>query len=285
MLKIKYAVLLITLLGCLWLFGCGCIGGTEQNGPPFEDIITPVNVDILKVGKADCIVINTGTKIVMIDTAEEENLPQIHSYMQKNGYNRVDLLILTHFDKDHIGGAAQIISKYGVASVIESGFTSPSQWYLSYHDVLDTLDIEPLKLKENYSFLFDSCQFNIDVPKRDKYATKQDNNASLVVSMKIGENSFLFCGDAMELRIEELIEDSIGHYDFVKLPYHGNYLQNYSALLNIISPSYGALTCSNKNPPSEETLSILEKYNVAVYQTRYGEVNVSSDGKKITIEQ
>lgn len=286
--KLGYIMLLLILLGCLCLFACNS-GDTpqsnEENGLEDKVEITPAKVDILRIGKADCIVINTGTKIVMIDTGEEENLAQIHAYMQRNGYERVDVLILTHYDKDHIGGAAEVITRYDVETVIETSLASNNQWYISYHNVLKLREITPMKLSENYSFTYDSCSFKINIPQKKKYPTKQDNNSSLVVSMEIGENSFLFCADAMELRLAELIGDNIGHYDFVKLPYHGNYLENYREFLDKVTPTYGAITCSNKNPAAEDTLSLLQEYGVTVYQTKNGEINISTNGTEIQIDQ
>lgn len=201
-------LMLLLLVGCLYLFSCGDAAyNTDNNEPVDTTEITPATVDILKMGKADCIVIDTGSKIIMIDTGEEENLPRIHAYMQRNSYKKIDMLILTHYDKDHIGGAADVITAYQVDNVIESKFTDNNEWYVEYHKVLADLGISPTKLTENYSFSFDSCDFEINVPKKKKYTTKQDNNSSLVISMRIGENSFLFCGDAMEERLTELIED------------------------------------------------------------------------------
>ncbi|MBE6674650.1 MAG: MBL fold metallo-hydrolase [Ruminococcaceae bacterium] len=286
--KFSYTMLLLLLLLLLCLCGCNSTGippSNEGNEPESKVEITPAKVDILKVGKADCIVINTGGKIVMIDTGEEENLDRINAYMTRNGYEKVDVLILTHYDKDHIGGASEIITKYGVETVIESSLASNNQWYISYHNALILLKKEPLKLSENYTFTFDSCSFEISIPKKKSYPIKQDNNSSLVVSMKIGENSFLFCADAMELRLAELIEDGVGRYDFVKLPYHGNYLENYREFLDKVTPTYGAITCSNKNPASEDTLNLLQEYGTLVYQTKNGEINVSTDGVKIEIKQ
>lgn len=275
-----YAIVMVFLFLCL--FGCG----NEQNNDYAEkETITPAKIDILKIGKADCIVINTGNEIVMIDTGEEENLNKIHSYMQKNGYTKVDTLIVTHYDKDHIGGAADIIAKYNVSTVIESSFTSSSLYYLNYHSLIEEKGISLLKLKENYSFARDSCSFQINIPKKEKYSTKEDNNSSLVISMEIGNRRFLFCGDAMELRLRELIEEGIGHYDFVKLPYHGRYLENYDEFLNMVKPTYGAITCSNKNPASEDVLSLLQRCETEVYQTRDGEINVLTDGTKLKISQ
>lgn len=286
--RLGFIILLLMLLGCLCLFACAGGDTPQSNGENGhkEDVeITPAKIDILKIGKADCIVINTGSRIVMIDTGEEENLAQIHAYMKRNEYERIDVLILTHYDKDHIGGAAEIITRYGVETVIETSLASNNQWYLSYHNVLKLLELEPLKLSENYSFTFDSCSFEINIPQKKKYAAKQDNNASLVVSMEIGESSFMFCGDAMELRLAELIGDNVDHYDFVKLPYHGKYLVNYREFLDKVTPTYCAITCSNKNPAEQDTLDLLLEYGTAVYQTKNGEINISANGTEIQIEQ
>lgn len=275
--KRKGIVVFLLLAVCFVLcaFVCSCNNQSNDN----------VVIDILKIGKADCIVINTGTHIVMIDTGEKENLPKIHYYMNEKQYTKIDMLILTHYDKDHIGGASEIIDTYGVKTVIESQISSVNEHYIDYHNTLSQLSISPIKLTKNYQFSFDNCNFEINIPKKTEYEVKQDNNSSLVVSMINGNNRFLFCADAMELRLSELIEDNIGHYDFVKLPYHGNYLENYSEFLNMITPEYGAITCSNKNPPSNDTLALLEEYGIKAYQTRNGTISVFSDGKQIIINQ
>ncbi|MBQ7907459.1 MAG: MBL fold metallo-hydrolase [Clostridia bacterium] len=244
-----------------------------------------VSVDILKIGKADCIIIDTGSNIIMIDTGEEENLDTVRAYMSKKGYDRVDMLILTHYDKDHIGGASEIISEYNVTTVIESVFTSNDEWYAKYHQTMDSLGITPTKLSKDYSLTVDGCQIDISVPKEKEYSEKKDNNSSLVVSMECGEKRMLFCADAMELRLEELIEELEGPYDFVKLPYHGNYLDNYREFLEIIKPTYGAITCSKKNPASEETLSLLDELEITAYQTRNGQITVITDGKELIVKQ
>lgn len=275
--KRKEIVVLLLLAVCfiLCIFICSCNNQSKDN----------VVIDILKIGKADCIVINTGTHIVMIDTGEKENLPKIHYYMNEKQYTKIDMLILTHYDKDHIGGASEIIDTYGVKTVIESQISSVNEHYIDYHNTLSQLNISPMKLTKNYQFSFDNCSFEINIPKKTSYEVKQDNNSSLVVLMSNGNNRFLFCADAMELRLSELIKDNIGHYDFVKLPYHGKYLENYSEFLDMVTPQYGAITCSNKNPPSSDTLALLDEYGIEIYQTRDGTISVFSDGNQITIDQ
>lgn len=270
---IVLALLLFTFCMVTLLYSCGT--GEE---------VTPASIDILKIGKADCIVINTGNKIVMIDTGEGENIDQVRDFMDEHNYAKIDTLILTHYDKDHIGGAKYIIEEYGVDTVIESTVASSSAEYYSYHQLLSQLGKEATKIKENYTFQADSCVFNVNVPKKDKYDKKNDNNLSLVISMECGQNKFLFCGDALEERLEEILEPMQGEYDVVKLPHHGTYIDTYPAFFDKIEAKSAVITNSKKNPSDKETLNLLEEQGIGVYETRYGGINIYTDGENVTIQ-
>lgn len=283
--KLKNAIasLFLLILTLVLFAACGQETAGDENGE--SEATVPASVEILKIGKADCIIINTGTKIVMIDTGEEENYSEIRFYLNQKGYKEIDTLILTHYDKDHIGSATKIIDTYGAKTVIEGQKTDKSQRYLDYHQKMDEKGITPLKLTENYFFKLDSCEFEIFIPKKNKYESNNDNNSSLVISMKCGEVRFLFCADALEERMAEIIGDIQEKYDLIKLPHHGSYLENYNEILKTLSPKYGVITCSNKNPTDERTLSALADYGVDVYQTRLGQISIYTDGREISINQ
>lgn len=276
-----FAVLLVFVL----LFSSLILSSCKDDAPEIkeEKKITTAKIDVLKVGKADCIVINTGTKIVMIDTAEKENVTYINSYMEKNGYKKIDTLILTHYDKDHIGGASEIISKYGVKNVIESKFAVNSIIYNEYHMVIENNGVNLSKLEADFSFKYDNCQFAINVPQRESYKN-MDNNSSLIISLTCGANKLLFTGDALEERISEIVAEG-GTYDLIKLPHHGSYLENYESFLNVVNPKYAVITDSNKNPASNETISLLSEKGILAYQTQNGDVRITTNGIELKVTQ
>lgn len=244
-----------------------------------------VSVHVLDIGKADCIVIETGDKTVMIDTGERNDVYDIGKFLDSKGIEKIDMLILSHFDKDHIGGAAELISRYEIDTVIESRFSSDRDEYTAYHKVLAERGLSSLVLTEDYVFSSGKCNFTVYPPESSSYNKKEDNNSSLIVAMEYGEKRFLFCGDAMELRLSEFLVRSPGKFDFIKLPYHGNYIKNYDEFLKEVSPQYGAITCSDKNPCDEKTLDLLFRYGVEVYKTVDGTVSLTTDGKNINIAE
>ena len=273
------------LLSALMLIFCALLVLSSCESPSEEKEIPFNSIDILDVGKADCIVINTGSKIVMIDTGEAENVPVVHSYMEKNGYTTIDTLILTHYDKDHIGGASNIISTYNVKEVIESRFSADTEAYISYHNLISDKGIPLKELTQDFSFTYDSCDFKINIPKKHKYDKDNSNNSSLIISMRYKNASFLFCGDAMEHRMTEFMSEDTSHYDFIKLPHHGDYLDCYEQFFSQATPQYCAITCSKKNPASSDTLALLEARGIIAYQTRYGSIHISFEDGQITFNK
>ena len=265
---------ILTLCMLAFLFSC-----TEEDG------VMPAQIDVLKMGKADCIVISTGEKIVMIDTGEEENIDDIRAFMTERGYKKVDTLILTHFDKDHIGGAKDIITEYEVDTVIESTASSDREEYHEYHYALSQLGKTAMRLTQDYTFQSDDCSFYVNVPRQKKYEDNKDNNSSLVIKMECGETKLLFCGDAQELRLAEIVDTCAGEYDFIKLPYHGNYIENYGEFFDKIKTKKAAVTCSKKNPVDERTLALLESCGVTLYETKNGTVTLYTNGSEVTINQ
>ena len=121
-------------------------------------------------------------------------------------------------------------------------------------------------------------------PEQEHYAKKEDNNASLVVTMQYESRHFGFFGDAMEDRIQELLSTDLPTFDFVKLPYHGKMLDNYEAFLDRIDCRFAAATCSRKNPADTELLSLLEEKDITYYLTQNGSVYLvyTADEMRIT---
>ena len=83
-------------------------------------------------GKADACVISNGNNNVMIDTGENTLSKEILSYFDKHNITTLDYLIITHFDKDHVGSASSIIDNIKVDSVLQSNVPKDSEFYENY---------------------------------------------------------------------------------------------------------------------------------------------------------
>lgn len=271
------AVLVLSLSGC----GAGNLTNTETEAPA---VTGEFYTEILDIGKADAIVLRSGDSAVLIDCGETKDGDNVLSHLKTCGINRLDCMIITHFDKDHVGGAAEILRSIEVENVITPKYEGSNQEYADYITAARDKSITPTELDEMTQFTLGDTLFEIYPPQK-AYYEEGDNDYSLVVSVTHGENKFLFAGDAEEERLSELSSQLNLEHSFLKIPHHGRYNKNTKAFLKRVNPNTSVITCSKKNPPDNETLEALSDIGSKVYLTEDGTVTAASDGKDIKITQ
>ena len=91
-------------------------------------------------------------------------------------------------------------------------------------------------------------------------------------------------GDSQNSRIKDYLSNHNEQYDFIKIPYHGNYQKRLIDLLNVVKPKYVVITCSNSEPDVTETVKLLEELSIKYYLTKDGDITVKSNNN-ITVLQ
>ena len=93
----------------------------------YKDLLS---INIIDVGQGDCILISTPeNKNILIDGGDENSERIIKSYLKKRKIKKLDIVIATHFDKDHIGSLDYIIDKFNIGKVYTSKDVDESQAY------------------------------------------------------------------------------------------------------------------------------------------------------------
>lgn len=274
--KITAALLCAALL----LTGCG-------QGAPATDAASAAELEVccFSAGKADAFLLYTEESAVLIDCGEKGFGKEILACMETAGIESLDYLIVTHFDKDHVGGAAKVINSVPVGAVLQSNCPKDSEQYEKYLKALATAGIEPVTVRETLTFTLDGVVYTVDPPRKDNYASDDSNNSSLIVSVQSGENDLLFTGDAQNERLEEFISQNRTQYDFLKVPYHGHWQGTLPELIASVLPDYAVITSSEEEPEDAETLEALARSGVKLWLTREGAVLLHCDGRTITVEQ
>lgn len=245
----------------------------------------PFEVRAIDVGKADALLITTLNSTVLIDTGEDEDGQDIVSYLRETGRTVLDYLIITHFDKDHVGGADILMEQLEVKHIYQTNTQKDSRDYEEYLEAAAQKDIETVTVNEVVTFELDGAKYTV-YPPGEHYNKKKSNNSSLIVGVEFGETDFLFTGDAMQERVAEYLEKyGAGTYDVVKMPYHGNYMDNLPEFLDTVNPEYALITSSDEKKEDERTMAELQKRGVNTFLTRKGSITVESDGKEIRVRQ
>lgn len=269
---------LFALLICLALWVTGCGGGKENT--------VPLTMSFLDTGKSDCIIIEAGESMVVNDAADADDTETICAFLDERGKTQIAYLILSHFDKDHIGSAAALVSRYEVGCVLMPDYKEESEPYLALMRALEATGTESRRLRESFTFSLEGTDFSVDAPRERVY--DNDNNYSLITCVMRGDTRFLLMGDAKKQRTGEFLETKAAkeRYDLIKMPHHGNYTKNLETLFETAKPRYAVLTADPERlRVEEETVALLDDYGCEVYYTDEGTVTVVSDGENLRIEQ
>lgn len=276
-----YAVLLAgTLLGSMISGGC-----SRAWAKPEQEAL---KVTLLKVGKADAIALLTKEKAMVIDAGEEEDGEELVTFLTQQGIRKVDTLIITHYDQDHVGGADTLIEEMEVGQVLLPAYRGKHSEYADFMKALEKKNITPAELEEKTEFEFGDAEVLVEPPLSYEAGNKEemDNNFSLITTVTHGENRLIFTGDAQKQRIREWLETSKpDSCDFLKMPHHGVYNKALGELLDGTEPEYAAICSSHINPAEAKTLELLKQKNVSVMETKDGDITVISDGKGLEIHQ
>lgn len=268
-------VILLTLL----------IGCTQS----VEDGLQPLKVKLLKVGKADAIILQSGEEVLVIDTGEEDDGEELVTYLTNQGISQVDTLIITHFDQDHVGGADTLLEQIEVKQIYVPDYIGAHTEYSDFVSAMEEKGIVPTALQEPVQFTLGDAQVLVEPPVSyavDPNTVENDNNFSLITTVVHGDNRLLFMGDAEKQRIREWLGSaSAVDCDFLKVPHHGVYNGALPELLDVISPEYSVICSSQKNPAETKTVELLKQHGSSVLETKDGNVTVISDGHHLEIKQ
>lgn len=261
---------------------CGCKNQKETVSAP--EVTGQFAFTVMKAGQADAIILKTQNHSVIIDLGEQDDGDEISEFLKENNISDVDYIFITHYDKDHIGGFAEVMETITAKNILVPNYEGTSDEYAEFIKAVTEKNLTVTRLTEDISFVLDDVLFEISVPKKQFYK-EGDNDYSLVISVTHGENTFLFAGDAEKERLSEVLSEFGRQYDFVKIPHHGKHNGNTKRFINTVKPQYAVITDSEKNPASDKTISYLVTQGAEIYSTKNGDVSVVSDGKEILINQ
>ncbi len=279
--KIKYTIVLILLILTSFIISsCTFQDSSLTDSSSFRVIC-------LNAGKADAMLLLSDNASIVLDTGNTGEGKVIVNTLKRLGVTSIDYLILTHFDKDHAGGAAYLIEEMDISHILQTYPVKDNDAYHNYLKAVADTSLSPEIVTSNYDFTLDSIAYHVIPPKYSSYTEKKSNNSSLVMQVIHGENTFLFTGDIENERLEELLQDTSFDLNstFLKVPHHGLYQPLFPEFFRKIAPSYAVITSSEDMPEDEGTLALLDAIDCHTYLTKKGSILFISDGKTIEADQ
>lgn len=283
----------IMLLICLLMTGCaGEVNGDglskreETRGTAQKNLTEGLEVHYIDVGQGDATLIKCGEHAMLIDAGNNHMGTTVQLYLKNQGVERLDYIIGTHPDADHIGGLDVIVYKYDCGTIIMPDYEKDTKTYLELLDVIRNKDQKITYPVSGTSYSLGEAEFTILAPISNDYG-RNANNYSVALRLTYGDNSFLFTGDAeIESEKEMLESGQVLSADVYKAAHHGSSSASTEDFLNVVSPRYAVISCGEDNSyghPHAEVLNLFRQKKIPVFRTdEQGSVIAFSDGKEIT---
>ena len=259
--------------------------GDEESKNLTPDPDAEITITAYKVGKADAFLLETAGHRVVIDTATDKKGNKILEKLDEEGIDTIDELIITHFDKDHVGGADALIRNKNIGKVYTTYLSKDSDDITEYYRALKEKGYKDYIVKDVFSFKEDGVVYTIFPPKATMYKSSISNNSSLAILVQCGDKSVLFTGDAEEERINELIATEGIQCDILKMPHHGRFKKNLNEFIDYVNPQYAVITAGKSEHEDPEVVDMLNSKGITTYITRDGKVTITINSEGISIEQ
>ena len=265
---------MILLIAALMLLGA-CAAAQE------------LRVDFYDMGKADAMLITTPSGYrILIDAGTNKGGKALVSRFEKEKIKDLDMMIITHYDKDHVGGGDKILEDIGVKEVVMPVYAKESKQYTQFAEALEETDTKASRLKIGSEMTVttdDGVTMFITAAHKPSYGRDEENDFSLSVRLAYGETKFFFAGDAEDPRQRELLKEGDVACDVLKVPYHGRLVNASEEFLTEANPKIAFITDSEEEPASEKVIRILEDLGADVRSAKDGGIAVVSDGKDVRI--
>lgn len=263
-------------------------GASSQTGSGAPSVTTQpstnVTIKFIDVGQGEAILIALPEKTMLIDAGPTGSAPKIAQVLQELGRDKIDYLVATHPDEDHIGGMADVISSTQIGTIYAPNKTNNTATYRKFLTAIQNNNLQ-ITLAEAGTIIDQTDAYKLEILWPTKDANFPDtNDYSIIIKLTVGTKTFLFTGDAPT---NAILNSNPGHIDVLKVSHHGSRTGTTEQLVRKLSPTYAVVSYALDNSyghPMQSVLNALHKHSVEIWGTgANGTITITCDGTNIDI--
>lgn len=238
-----------------------------------------LTVTVLDVGQGQCVLLQSGGTAVLADCGGggAENAGDLAAdRLQNLGMTSLDLLVLSHYDGDHVNGAPELFARLDILAVALPDVSPEDPNRLEIEALAEQEGARVLYIAQRTEQSLGGAELTLFPPQ----GGAGDNENGLTVLGTAGDFDVLITGDmgsATEARL--LKYNDLPDIELLVVGHHGSKYSTSDDFLDVVTPEAAVISVgyNSYGHPAEETLERLEEHHIAVYRTdRNGTVTVSS---------
>ncbi|MFD1360731.1 ComEC/Rec2 family competence protein [Lentibacillus salinarum] len=241
-----------------------------------------MDVHFINVGQGDSMLIQTPSeKNILIDGGRPAAGKKVTAFLNEQNVEKLDLVIATHPDIDHIGGLPEVMKSFNVEKIMDTGKIHSTRTYARYVSRILEQKI-PIEIAEQHELIKIDPYLKIRV--LNTHNSSQSNNASsIVLKLTFNQMDFLLMSDVGKEQERRLMEKYDLNSEIVKVAHHGSRTSTSLEFLQAVNPNAAVLTYGQKNEyghPVDRVMENLHKVDTTIYPTAmFGDITVRTDGK------
>lgn len=261
----------------------------------FRDVDGTLEMHVIDVGQADCILIIQNDAVMLVDAGTMYSANKVVKYLKSLNITKIDVLVATHQHHDHIGGMSKIIDNFEVGVIYMPDLSKEKIDTKSYNSFISAIEEWSEKEENNVLFAkdeegdlreFELGQANVRfiAPTSNWYIIK--NNYSIVMRITFGKTSILLASDAEKKSEIEMLNSGYNlKADVLKIGHHGSNSSTTEKFINEVNPSYAILSVGKDNDygyPNRQVMNRFKEREIPVYRTdESGTIIMITDGENI----
>ena len=266
--------------------------GAVQSGTPFI-------FSIMDVGQGLCVVVITpdGHSLVADGGRSGDRMQQlVIPYLREHGVTRIDYVVTTNPDQDHLGGLERLLQQLPVGAWVDPVVPNTNQSYARELALVQQKGITPLKARRGGTLdmgpdVTAQILWPVDPLLLDG-STPSHNDNSVVLKLTYGKVSYIISGDIQARAEQKLVDANVGaelQADVLVVGHHGSKTSSSAAWLDAVKPSVALIGVGLNNQyghPHDEVIQRLRFRGIAIYRTDLdGTVEVTSDGERYDVKR
>ena len=264
------AVLPVLLVWQLW----------PESAPPPP---TGLRLTFLDVGQGDAVLLQVPEGAILVDQGPPE--ARVARQLRELGVRRLSALVLTHPQRDHIGGAEEVITRIGVERILDPRLASSSPYSETALTAAAARRIPVVETRAGATWRLGALRLRVLWPNRPGLASEDPNRLPIVLLASYGRVDALLTADAETDVTARLLSRRI---EILKVAHHGSEDPGLAAELRELRPAVAVISAGSGNPyghPRPETIAALSAVQgLTLYRTDLdGRVTIESDGRTLGV--
>jgi len=256
------------------------VSASSSSFASFSD--SEFKVHFLDVGQGTSTLFEIGDKVMIIDGGDREKSSFVVAYLKKIGIKKIDVMISTHYDSDHLNGLVGVLNVFPVEKVYDANYTTDTRVFASFKNSIQEKSIPEIIPGMKQKINVGNAVVTFVAPRQ--YGDRNSNDNYICVRVTFGQTSFLIMGDPSANAEQQILNQEL-QADVLLASHHGSDGSNSKTLLAKVNPRFVVISCGYGNQygyPGHNALSRIKNIGSELYRIDLQSTIIcTSDGQAI----